>query len=63
MNVFIRLDVSLASMAICVLGPQGQIVEELQVESEPEALVRAMASLPYAVDAIGGLGHGFLRQI
>ena len=29
MNVFIGLDVSLASTAICVLGPQGRIVEEL----------------------------------
>jgi hypothetical protein len=44
MNVFIGLDVSLASTAICVLGPQGQIVEELQAESEPEALVHAMTS-------------------
>jgi hypothetical protein len=39
MNVFIGLDVSLASTAICVLGPQGKIVEELDAASEPEALV------------------------
>ena len=30
MNVFIGLDVSLASTAICVLGPQGKVVEELE---------------------------------
>ena len=61
MNVFIGLDVSLASKAICVLGLQGKVVEELDAASEPEALVRAMASLPYAVDAIG-LEAGPLSQ-
>jgi len=61
MNVFIGLDVSLASTAMCVLGPQGKVVEELKAASEPEALVRAMASLPYAVDAIG-LEAGPLSQ-
>ncbi|MBO6899688.1 MAG: IS110 family transposase [Shimia sp.] len=61
MNVFIGLDVSLASTAICVLGPQGKVVEELEAASEPEALVRAMTSLPYAVDAIG-LEAGPLSQ-
>ena len=61
MNVFIGLDVSLASTAICVLGPQGRIVEELQAESEPEALVRAIASLSYSIDAIG-LEAGPLSQ-
>lgn len=61
MNVFIGLDVSLASTAICVLGPQGRIVDELQAESEPEALVRAIASLSYSIDAIG-LEAGPLSQ-
>jgi transposase len=61
MNVFIGLDVSLASTAICVLGPQGKVVEVLEAASEPEALVRAMTSLPYAVDAIG-LEAGPLSQ-
>mgnify|MGYP001080696822 CR=1 FL=1 len=61
MNVFIGLDVSLASTAICVLGPQGQIVEELQAESEPEALVRAIVALPYSIDTIG-LEAGPLSQ-
>ena len=44
-----------------MLGPQGKVVEELKAASEPEALVRAMASLPYAVDAIG-LEAGPLSQ-
>ena len=61
MNVFIGLDVSLASTAICVLGPQGKIVEELQADSEPEALVHAVGSLPYSIDAIG-LEAGPLSQ-
>ncbi|SMD12622.1 hypothetical protein [Primorskyibacter flagellatus] len=61
MNVFIGLDVSLASTAICVLGPQGKIVEELQAESEPEALVRAIVALPYSIAAIG-LEAGPLSQ-
>ncbi|UFE83210.1 IS110 family transposase (plasmid) [Pseudosulfitobacter pseudonitzschiae] len=61
MNVFIGLDVSLASTAICVLGPQGKIVEEVQAESEPEALVRAIGALPYSIDAIG-LEAGPLSQ-
>ena len=61
MNVFIGLDVSLASTAICVLGPQGSIIEELQAASEPEALVRAIGSMPYSIDAIG-LEAGPLSQ-
>ena len=61
MNVYIGLDVSLASTAICVLGPQGKIVEELQADSEPEALVHAVGSLPYTIDAIG-LEAGPLSQ-
>ena len=61
MNVFIGLDVSLASTAICVLGPQGKVVKEFQAASEPEALVLAIGSLPYTIDAIG-LEAGPLSQ-
>ena len=39
MDVFIGLDVSLASTAICVLGEKGKIVTEAQVASAPESLV------------------------
>ncbi len=61
MTVFIGLDVSLASTAICVLGPQGRVVEELQAASEPEALVCAIGSLPNEIEAIG-LEAGPLSQ-
>ena len=61
MEVYIGLDVSLASTAICVLGPQGKIVEELQAESTPEALVGAVKSLSYEIAAIG-LEAGPLSQ-
>ena len=53
MNAFIGLVVSLASTAICVLGPKGKAVEEFEAAREPEALVRAMAPLPSSIDAIG----------
>ena len=39
MEVYIGLDVSLASTAICVLGEKGEIVSEAQVASAPESLV------------------------
>ena len=45
MNIFIGLEVSLGNTAICVLGPQGKVVEELEAASEPEALLRARAQL------------------
>lgn len=44
-----------------MLGPQGQIVEELQAQSEPETLVRAIGALPYEIEAIG-LEAGPLSQ-
>ena len=45
MNVFIGMDVSLASTAICVLGERGRIVKEAEVASEPEALVAFLRGL------------------
>ena len=39
MEVYIGLDVSLASTAVCVLGEKGEIVTEAQVASAPESLV------------------------
>ncbi len=39
MDVYIGLDVSLASTSICVIGEKGKIVTEAQVASTPEALV------------------------
>ena len=47
MDVHIGLNVSLASMAICILGEKGKIVTEAQVVSTPEALVAFMGRLPH----------------
>ena len=53
MDVFIGLDVSLASTAICVLDEKGKIVTEAQVASAPESLVAFMRELPHEIAAIG----------
>ena len=53
MDVFVGLDVSLASTAICVLGEKGKIVTEAQVASAPESLVAFMRKLPHGIAAIG----------
>ena len=61
MDVFIGLDVSLASTAICVLGERGKIVTESRVASAPESLVAFMRALPHGIAAIG-LEAGPLSQ-
>ena len=61
MDVFIGLDVSLASTAICVLGEKGKIVTEARVASAPESLVAYMRALPHGIAAIG-LEAGPLSQ-
>lgn len=38
MDMFIGLDVSLASTAICVVTARGKVIRETTVASEPEAL-------------------------
>jgi len=53
MDVYIGLDVSLASMAVCVLDEKGKVATEAQVASTPEALVSFMAKLPHEIAAIG----------
>ena len=53
MEVYIGLDVSLASTSICVLGEKGKIVTEAQVASAPDALVSFMRELPHGIAAIG----------
>ena len=61
MDVFIGLDVSLASTAICVLGEKGKIVTEAQVASAPESLVAFMRNLPHRIAAIGSVAKsGYL---
>ncbi|MBB4023591.1 transposase [Confluentimicrobium naphthalenivorans] len=61
MEIFIGLDVSLASTAVCVLGERGKILKEADVISEPEALVSFFKDLPYAITGIG-LEAGPLSQ-
>ena len=53
MNVYIGLDVSLASTAVCVLDEKGKIVTEAQVASTSEALISFMGKLPQEIAAIG----------
>ena len=53
MEVYIGLDVSLASAAICVLGDKGEMVTEAQVASAPDALVSFLRELPHGIAAIG----------
>ena len=53
MDVYIGLDVSLASTAICVLGEKGKIVTEAQVASAPDSLVAFMHELPHGIAVIG----------
>lgn len=61
MKVFIGLDVSLASTAICVLSEHGKIVMETTAVSEPEALATAIRDIPHQVVLVG-LEAGPLSQ-
>jgi len=53
MEVYIGLDVSLASTAVCVLGEKGGIVAEAPVASTPDALVSFMQKLPFEIVSVG----------
>ena len=53
MDVYIGLDVSLASTAICVVSAQGKVVKETTAPSEPEDLVRTLRALPWPVIGVG----------
>ena len=61
MEVYIGLDVSLASSSICVLGEKGEMVTEAQVASAPDSLVSFLRELPHGIAAIG-LEAGPLSQ-
>ena len=61
MKVYIGLDVSLASTAICVLSEHGEIVKETTAVSEPEALTTAIRDIPHQVVLVG-LEAGPLSQ-
>ena len=61
MKVYIGLDVSLASTAVCILGDKGEMVTEVQVAGAPDSLVSFMRELPHRIAAIG-LKAGPLSQ-
>ena len=61
MDLYIGLDVSLASTAICVVSPQGKVVKETAAPSEPEDLMRVLRGLPGRVVGVG-LEAGPLSQ-
>ena len=61
MDVYIGLDVSLASTAICAVSAQGKIVKETTAASEPEDLVATLKAMPGDVIAVG-LEAGPLSQ-
>lgn len=61
MDLYIGLDVSLASTAICVVSAQGKVVKETAAPSEPEDLVRVLRGLPGCVVGVG-LEAGPLSQ-
>lgn len=61
MRLFVGLDVSLAKTAICVVSEHGKIVNEAQVASEPEVLVRWAREQKGTIAAIG-LEAGPLSQ-
>ena len=61
MDVYIGLDVSLASTAVCVLSEKGKVLREATVDSEPDALVLFLQDLPQAISCVG-LEAGPLSQ-
>ncbi|MCC5972313.1 MAG: IS110 family transposase [Pararhodobacter sp.] len=61
MNMFIGLDVSLASTAVCVLDERGKVMKETKVESEPAALIAFLRGLSGSAISTG-LEAGPLSQ-
>lgn len=61
MEMYIGLDVSLASTAICAVSAQGKLVKEMTAASEPKDLVTALQAIQGEVVAVG-LEAGPLSQ-
>lgn len=61
MNVFIGLDVSLASTAICAVTDQGKKTHATSAPSEPETLVKALKEVDGSILCVG-LEAGPLSQ-
>ena len=52
MNVFIGLDVSLRSVAMCVLGAEGDLIEETNLDCEVAAISDHIRTKGYSVERI-----------
>lgn len=52
-NVYIGLDVSLRSVAMCVLAEDGAIVEEAQLPCDPAPIAEHIEKAGYVVKRIG----------
>jgi len=53
MEVFVGLDVSLRSVAMCVLSPDGELIEELSLPCEVDDITGHLQAKPYLVKRIG----------
>ena len=53
MEIFIGLDVSLASTSVCALNVNGETVNEAKVPSDPGSLAGHLRELPGSVAAVG----------
>lgn len=53
MNVFVGLDVSLRSVALCVIDGDGAIIEERTLDCEVEAIADHLRSLKHLIERIG----------
>src|SRR5499427_8117728 len=61
MDYYAGIDVSLEWSSVCVVNAKGDVMKEVKVESDPEALVAFFRSLGFAVTRIG-LEAGPLSQ-
>jgi transposase len=61
MNHYAGIDVSLEASSVCVIDASGNIVREVKVASEPEALIAWFGSLGLELTRIG-LEAGPLSQ-
>lgn len=61
MEIFIGLDVSVASTSVCALNANGETVNEAKVPSDPESLAGHLGELPGKIAAVG-LEAGPLSQ-
>jgi hypothetical protein len=61
MEYYAGIDVSLEWSSVCVVNSKGEVMKEIKVKSDPEALVAFFHSLGFEVTRIG-LEAGPLSQ-